>query len=78
MRGAWRSGLTGVLQEIFKKPQFYIDSATSADVRQGKTGDCYFLAAVGALGNKKGLIDRCCVARDAQVGVYGFVFFRGE
>lgn len=63
--------------QIFKKPQFYIDDATAADVRQGKTGDCYLLAAVGALGNKSGLINKVCVARDEKVGVYGFVFHRG-
>ena len=66
-----------VAQQIFKKPQFYVDEASTADVRQGKTGDCYFLAAVGALGNKHDLINKVCVARDEKVGVYGFVFFRG-
>ena len=45
-------------------------------MRQGRAGDCWFLAALGALGNKKGLIDRVCVARDTSVGVYGFVFHR--
>lgn len=67
-----------VAQDIFKNPKFYVDGAAAADVRQGKTGDCYFLAAVGALGNKQGLIDRVCIARDEEVGVYGFVFHRGE
>ena len=28
------------------------------------------------MSNKEGLIDRICVARDEQVGVYGFVFHR--
>lgn len=29
------------------------------------------------MGNKKGLIDRICVAQDEKAGVYGFVFYRG-
>ncbi|GAM89994.1 hypothetical protein ANO11243_080340 [Dothideomycetidae sp. 11243] len=62
--------------EIFKNPRFFVDGASAADVRQGKAGDCYFLAAVGALGEKSGLIDKICVHRDEQVGVYGFVFHR--
>lgn len=28
------------------------------------------------MSNKEGLIDRICVERDEQVGVYGFVFHR--
>ena len=68
--------LTGI-QDIFEKPKFYVDDATATDVRQGNHGDCYFLAALCALSNKKGLIDRVCVHRDEQVGVYGFVFHRG-
>ena len=55
-----------------------MDGATSGDVRQGRAGDCWFLAALGALGNKKGLIDKVCVHREEKVGVYGFVFHRGE
>lgn len=30
----------------------------------------------GSLGNKESLIERVCVARDEQTGVYGFVFHR--
>ena len=65
-------------QDIFNEPQFYIDDATPADVRQGNDGDCWFMSALCALGNKPGLIDRICVARDEKVGVYGFVFHRGQ
>ncbi|KAF2149727.1 cysteine proteinase [Myriangium duriaei CBS 260.36] len=64
------------IPEIFKKPQFFVDGAAAADVRQGRVGDCWFLAAVGALGDKQGLIDKICVDRDEYVGVYGFVFNR--
>lgn len=64
------------VHQIFEQPEFYIDGATPLDIRQGIAGDCWFLAALGAIGNKPGLIERVCVARDVKVGVYGFVFYR--
>jgi hypothetical protein len=62
--------------EIFDEPVFYIDGPTANDVRQGRDGDCWLMAALCTLSNKPGLIERCCVARDESVGVYGFVFHR--
>ncbi|KAI9372456.1 hypothetical protein BJX61DRAFT_533953 [Aspergillus egyptiacus] len=62
--------------EIFEKPQFYVNGPTASDVRQGRDGDCWFMAALCTMGNKEGLIDKICVRRDEQVGVYGFVFYR--
>ncbi|KAI1866672.1 uncharacterized protein JN550_007525 [Neoarthrinium moseri] len=62
--------------DIFENPRFYIDGPTASDVRQGRDGDCWLLAALCTLSNKPSLIERCCVARDEQVGVYGFVFHR--
>ena len=62
--------------EIFEQPRFYIDDVTSNDVRQGRNGDCWFLAALCTLSVKPGLVEKLCVARDEAVGVYGFVFFR--
>jgi hypothetical protein len=35
------------------------------------------MSALATISNKEGLIQRVCVARDEQVGVYGFVFHRG-
>ena len=64
------------MQDIFTKPQFYQEGASASDVRQGYNGDCWFLSAVCAISNKQHLIDKCCVARDEAVGVYGFVFYR--
>ena len=64
--------------DIFEKPTFYEDDATASDIRQGFGGDCWFLAALCAISNKKHLIDNICVARDEPVGVYGFVFHRGN
>ncbi|GAW25838.1 putative calpain family cysteine protease [Rosellinia necatrix] len=62
--------------DIFDVPKFFIDGPTANDVRQGRDGDCWLLAALCTLSNKPSLIERVCVARDEQVGVYGFVFHR--
>ncbi|KAK8062296.1 calpain family cysteine protease protein [Apiospora hydei] len=62
--------------DIFEDPKFYIDGPTANDVRQGRDGDCWLLAALCTLSNKSSLIERVCVARDEMVGVYGFVFHR--
>ncbi|KAI2602543.1 cysteine proteinase [Hypoxylon sp. NC1633] len=62
--------------DIFDDPKFYIEGPTANDVRQGRDGDCWLLAALCTLSNKPSLIERVCVARDEQVGAYGFVFHR--
>ncbi|KAI0108077.1 cysteine proteinase [Daldinia grandis] len=62
--------------DIFDDPKFYIEGPTANDVRQGRDGDCWLLAALCTLSNKPSLIEKVCVARDEQVGVYGFVFHR--
>ncbi|KAF3939988.1 Calpain-8 [Dactylella cylindrospora] len=64
------------IDEIFDKPSFFKDGATPGDIRQGATGDCWFLAAVATMTNVPGLLEKVCVAKDEEVGVYGFVFFR--
>jgi Calpain family cysteine protease len=66
------------VEDIFEDPKFFIDGATANDVRQGKEGDCWFMSAICTLSNKEGLIQKVCVARDEQVGIYGFVFHRGK
>ncbi|KAM3460772.1 hypothetical protein NHJ6243_005568 [Beauveria neobassiana] len=62
--------------EIFTRPQFYIKGPTADDVKQGRDGDCWLMAALCALSFKKGLIEKLCVAHDQYIGVYGFVFYR--
>lgn len=62
--------------DIFDSPTFYEDGATANDIRQGRDGDCWLMAALCTLGNKQDLISKVCVARDEKVGVYGFVFHR--
>ena len=66
------------VRDIFENPRFFEDDATASDIRQGFNGDCWFLSALCAISNKKHLIDTICVARDEAVGVYGFVFHRGN
>ncbi|KAJ5081637.1 Alpha/beta hydrolase fold-3 [Penicillium alfredii] len=62
--------------EIFEKPQFFVNGPTASDVRQGHDGDCWLMAALCTMGNKEGLIEKMCVARDEKIGIYGFVFYR--
>ncbi|KAF6228137.1 hypothetical protein HO133_007865 [Letharia lupina] len=64
------------IPDIFENPVFFEEGATASDVRQGFNGDCWFLSALCALCNKKDLVNNVCVARDEEVGVYGFVFHR--
>lgn len=61
---------------IFDKPQFEVDGFTSSDVVQGSNGDCWFIAAVATICSNPDLINKVCVERDEECGVYGFVFYR--
>ncbi|PMD66237.1 cysteine proteinase [Hyaloscypha bicolor E] len=61
---------------IFDDPKFYVNGPTPNDIRQGRIGDCWLVEALGALGNKPNLIEEVRIARDEEIGVYGFVFFR--
>ncbi|KAJ7036653.1 hypothetical protein C8F04DRAFT_1220961 [Mycena alexandri] len=62
--------------KIFSNPSFFVDGANSNDIVQGKLGDCWFLSALATMTTAKGLLEKFCVARDEQVGIYGFLFFR--
>lgn len=66
------------VSDIFDDPKFFGDQdrPNATDVRQGRGGDCWLMAALCVLSNKPGLIEKTCVIRDEQVGVYGFVFYR--
>lgn len=67
--------LTVIARIFLRNRNFFINGPTAGDVRQGAAGDCWFLAALCTLSDE--LINRICVARNEQVGVYGFVFYRG-
>ncbi|TFK50435.1 cysteine proteinase [Heliocybe sulcata] len=62
--------------QIFKDHAFYIDGASATDIAQGALGDCWFVSALSTVSTKPGLIEKICVARDEQVGIYGFLFYR--
>lgn len=65
--------------DIFDNPQFFVDGASAKDIRQGREGDCWFLSALSTLCNlepTEHLINKVCVARNQDVGVYGFVLYR--
>ncbi|THC95425.1 hypothetical protein EYZ11_005112 [Aspergillus tanneri] len=61
---------------IFERPQFTIDGYSNTDIKQGANGDCWWLAAVATICNRQDLMEKICIARDAECGVYGFVFYR--
>ena len=61
---------------IFESPQFTVDGFSSSDIKQGRIGDCWWLAAVGNIAHRRDLMNKICVARDEECGVYGFVFYR--
>jgi hypothetical protein len=61
---------------IYQDPKFIVDGFSDLDVQQGANGDCWWLAAVATLCSVEGVMDRVCIARDEECGVYGFVFFR--
>ncbi|KAF9529609.1 hypothetical protein CPB83DRAFT_259893 [Crepidotus variabilis] len=63
--------------QIFDDPQFFSEKAGSSnDIIQGALGDCWFLSALATVSTAPGLVEKFCVARDEQVGIYGFIFFR--
>ncbi|TFK38213.1 hypothetical protein BDQ12DRAFT_735790 [Crucibulum laeve] len=65
--------------QIFEKPQFFVGGAAdSNDISQGQLGDCWFLSALATISTAPGLVEKFCVARDEQVGVYGFIFFKDD
>ncbi|KAF7930150.1 hypothetical protein BELL_0701g00020 [Botrytis elliptica] len=70
------------ISEIFDVPTFFIGhEAHVQDIRQGSEGDCWFISSLACLTVDEEfprLIDKLCPknARNEEVGVYGFVFYR--
>lgn len=67
--------------DIFESPQFFVEGPSAQDIRQGigDVGDCWLLSAMASLCDlepSNDLIEKVCVDRDEEVGVYGFVFYR--
>ncbi|CAI6091084.1 unnamed protein product [Clonostachys chloroleuca] len=61
---------------IYENPRFNVDGFSGSDIAQGALGDCWWLAGLGTIAHRKDLMDKVCVARNEECGVYGFVFFR--
>ncbi|KAK3372083.1 hypothetical protein B0H63DRAFT_288176 [Podospora didyma] len=62
---------------IYEDPQFTINGMTDSDIMQGSNSeDCWWLSAVATICHREDLMDKICVARDEECGVYGFVFYR--
>jgi hypothetical protein len=61
---------------IFDSPQFTVGGFSGSDIKQGILGDCWWLVGVGNIAHRKDLMEKICVARDEECGVYGFVFFK--
>ncbi|KAH8591345.1 hypothetical protein B0O99DRAFT_632494 [Bisporella sp. PMI_857] len=75
--GEWYSpGSKHRVDWIFESPQFTVGGYSSSDIKQGANGDCWWLAAVATIAHRKDLMEKVCVARDEECGVYGFVFQR--
>ncbi|KAJ3044359.1 hypothetical protein HDV00_002251 [Rhizophlyctis rosea] len=72
----YRTAGTKRVWEIFDDPKFFVNGTTAGDIQQGAAGDCYFLAALATVTNVPTLLSQLCVARDEEVGVYGFIFFK--
>ncbi|KAG9292486.1 hypothetical protein G9A89_001559 [Geosiphon pyriformis] len=64
------------IPRIMSSPRFYADGVHPGDIVQGLVGDCWFLSAISTCANIPGLLETICVARDEEVGVYGFIFFK--
>lgn len=45
---------------------------------QGSLGDCWLLAALATLAVNEDLLKKVSVIQHTEIGVYGFVFYRGE
>ncbi|KAL1623566.1 hypothetical protein SLS56_008270 [Neofusicoccum ribis] len=74
--GSPTPGSVHTVDFIYDKPKFTIDGFGTSDVQQGKSGDCWWVAAVATLCSIPDLVERVCVVQDEKCGVYGFVFHR--
>lgn len=48
--------------EIYDEPVFFLGGPDANDVKQGRLGDCWFLAALSMMSTSKGLVEKFCVA----------------
>jgi hypothetical protein len=48
------------VNQIFEKPEFFINGATASDISQGSIGDCWFLSGLSLIATA-GLVEKICV-----------------
>lgn len=48
--------------EIYDKPTFFLGRPDVDDIKQGRLGDCWLLAALSMMSTSKGLVEKICVA----------------
>ena len=63
------------VHEIYEKPTF-LEKVLPGDIKQGNSGNCWFVASLTGLANVDDGVKRICVEYDTKIGVYGFVFYR--
>lgn len=63
------------IPDIVDNPQFTVNGATAGDICQGALGNCWFLSALTVIATAQ-LIEKICVERDEEMGIYGFIFWR--
>ncbi|KAI5458137.1 hypothetical protein BGZ63DRAFT_407440 [Mariannaea sp. PMI_226] len=71
-----RPGSVHRIPWIFENPQFSVGGFSGTDIKQGASGDCWWLAALATIAHRKDLMNKICIERDEECGVYGFVFNR--
>ncbi|OLL24391.1 Calpain-type cysteine protease ADL1, partial [Neolecta irregularis DAH-3] len=64
------------IHRIFEHPQIFVNGVSAGDIVQGGRGNSWFLSAAASIASIPGMIERICVARDEEIGIYGFVFFK--
>ncbi|KAG9018188.1 hypothetical protein FRB90_011937 [Tulasnella sp. 427] len=62
--------------EMAPNRQFFVDGVSASDICQGALGDCWFLSALAVAATTRDVIQKICVAKDQDVGIYGFIFWR--
>ncbi|XP_064483867.1 calpain-A-like isoform X2 [Ornithodoros turicata] len=67
--------------DIVEEPQFFVEGISKDDVRQMNVGNCWFVAALASLTQRKGLFDRVVPRGQSfeeglYAGVFHFVFWK--
>ena len=62
---------------IFDEPRFVVEGFDKSDLHQGYgNGNCWLVAALTTICRCPELMEKICVARDEEIGIYAFMFQR--